>query len=143
MSTQEKDSYLPPTAFYLYSTIVHLQRQELTKLMDAKPHWLIVVTQQTSNIAMHLQALHQERCGDSMTIYPIQALPTTPVFCAFPRDQMTADELLAIVCVDELQTETISPEVLESQDYIVTTTPDTPYLMHMMDHWVAVDHLMS
>jgi hypothetical protein len=124
--------------FFDDTTRAHLARHRFRRIIAARTHWIIGVTPDCWSYAMHLERLHRQRCGDRMLTLCIHDLRLNPLMCLLPRDRFSLDDIMHVMGgVDT------SPEVIESQPWILLTSGDVEASRDAIHLWVNVDAVLN
>jgi hypothetical protein len=124
--------------FFHWHTNAHLARRRLVRMLKARTHWVVAVTPECLSYAYRLGGLHQERCGQGMTTLIIRDLDVQPLLCALPRDRVSLDDLIGVIGPMP-----ISPELIESKDWILLTSHNHALNLQAIDRWITTDNLLN
>jgi hypothetical protein len=137
---QTQDPEVMHTRKFLdHPTRVHLMRQRLTAIFDAKQHWVFAMTGECTEIAVRIGALHVERCGTHITMMPVCCLQYVPAFFLFPKESLAFDEIEALL---EVQVADSQAEA-EQMHYFTLAMQDPKPLSDALQIWIHQDHLMN
>jgi hypothetical protein len=125
--------------FLDHPTRVHLMRQRLTAIFDAKQHWVFAMTGECSDIAVRIGVLHVERCETHIDPIPVCCLKDLPVFLIFPKEYLAFYEIEALLGVQVAR----SKAEAEQMHYFAVAMQDARPLHDALQLWIHHDHLMN
>jgi hypothetical protein len=125
--------------FLDHPTRVHLMRQRLTDIFDAKQHWVFAMTGECTEIAVRIATLHAKRCGTHIDMLPVCCLQHTPVFFMFPKESLAFYEIESLL---EVQVAGSKAEA-EQMHYFTLAMQDPKPLSEALQVWIHHDHLMN
>jgi hypothetical protein len=124
--------------FFSWSTQGHLARRKLVNAIKARTHWVIAVTPECLSRGHALVQLHQEDCGDRMSMIVIRDLNPTPVVYVLPKDCVSFYDLVSVVT--ELAE---SREAVEGRDWILLTSAHSDAWTQAIERWITTDNLLN
>jgi hypothetical protein len=130
---------MDPKRFFDHATRVHLMRQSLTEIFDAKQHWVFAMTGECVEIAIRIGTLHVERCGAPIDMIAVCCLNKVPVFFLFPKASLAFDEIDALL---EIHVAGSQAEA-EQMHYFTLAMHDPTPLRDALQVWVHQDHLLN
>jgi hypothetical protein len=128
-----------PRRFLDHATRVHLKRQHLTAIFDAKQHWVFAMTGECVEMALRLGTLHVERCGTPIEMIAVCCLKHLPVFFLFPKEHLAFYEIEALLEVHVAG----SQAEAEQMHYFTLAMHDPKPLSDALQVWVHQDHLLN
>jgi hypothetical protein len=124
--------------FFDGTTRGHLARHRFRRLIEARTHWVIGVTPDCVGRALRLEAMHRQRCGETMLTLCIHELRLNPLMCLLPREQFSLDAILNVM--GGLHT---SREVIERQPWILLPSGDLDEHQEAINRWITVDAVLN
>ena len=130
---------MEPKFFIDHSTRVHVNRQRLADIFDAKQHWVFVMTRECVTIVLELAKLHYERCGEHLNLIPVCCLESTPAFFMFPKEHLAFYEIGELLNIEVADIQ----EQAEKMKYFVLSAQDPKPLDDVLRVWLHQDHLLN
>jgi hypothetical protein len=135
----QPDEVMDPQRFLSHAVRVHTKRQHLTAIFDQHTHWVFAMTHECGEIALQLNALHEERCGTPIDIVVACCLNGVPAFLLFPKAHLSYDEITELL---DVQVAGGQAEA-ERMYYFTLAMGDPTPLNDALHVWIHQDHLMS
>jgi hypothetical protein len=134
-----REEVVDPKRFLSHTVRVHTKRQHLTEIFDQKTHWVFAMTHECHEIAVQLNALHEERCGTPIEILVACCLDGHPAFLLFPKASLSYDEITELLGMHVAG----SQDAAEKMHYFTLAMQDPTPLSEALHVWVHIDHLLS
>jgi hypothetical protein len=90
MASERSDDteVLPPRRFITHTARTCTLRGLVKARVRDRQHWVILCTPDCGVPALRLEALHRERCGETMEVVFLNSLPYCPAVFFFPREHL-------------------------------------------------------
>jgi hypothetical protein len=135
----QPDEMIDPKRFLSHTVRVHAKRRHLTETFDRHTHWVFAMTHECHEIALQLNALHEERCGTPIEILVACCLAGPPAFLLFPKAHLSYDEITELLGMRVAGNQ----DAAEMRHYFTLAMDDPTPLSEALNVWVHIDHLLS